>query len=113
MADRILVVDDEQPIREIFSSMLTAANYDCQHCTSGADALRILETKGPFHLLIYDLIMPEMDGIGFLERTKDKYPDMSAVMLTAVNDISVALNAIRNGAYDYLLKPPPLASQRL
>ena len=46
-----------------------------------------------------------MDGIALLERTKEKYPDMPVVMVTAVHDISVALAAIRNGAYDYLLKP--------
>jgi putative nucleotidyltransferase with HDIG domain len=46
-----------------------------------------------------------MDGIGLLEKTKERYPDMPVVMVTAVHDISVALTAIRNGAYDYLLKP--------
>jgi putative nucleotidyltransferase with HDIG domain len=105
MADRILVVDDEQTIREILSSMLTAANYDCQHCGSGADALRILEATGPFQVLIYDLVMKDLDGIALLERIKERYPDMSVVMLTVVDDISVVLDAIRNGAYDYLLKP--------
>jgi putative nucleotidyltransferase with HDIG domain len=50
-------------------------------------------------------MMAELDGIGLLERTKEKYPDMPVVMVTAVHDISVALAAIRNGAYDYLLKP--------
>jgi putative nucleotidyltransferase with HDIG domain len=49
--------------------------------------------------------MADLDGIGLLERTKEKYPDMPVVMVTAVHDISVALTAIRNGAYDYLLKP--------
>src|SRR5207245_5070548 len=49
--------------------------------------------------------MPDLDGIGLLERTKEKFPDMPVVMVTAVHDISVALAAIRNGAYDYLLKP--------
>jgi response regulator RpfG family c-di-GMP phosphodiesterase len=49
--------------------------------------------------------MADLDGIGLLERTKEKYPDMPVVMVTAVHDISVALAAIRNGAYDYLLKP--------
>src|SRR5262249_58308559 len=52
-----------------------------------------------------DLMMADLDGIGLLERTKEKYPDMPVVMVTAVHDISVALAAIRNGAYDYLLKP--------
>jgi putative nucleotidyltransferase with HDIG domain len=50
-------------------------------------------------------MMAELDGIGLLERTKEQYPDMPVVMVTAVHDISVALAAIRNGAYDYLLKP--------
>src|SRR5438477_12090349 len=50
-------------------------------------------------------MMPDLDGLELLERTKEKYPDMPVVMVTAVHDISVALAAIRNGAYDYLLKP--------
>jgi putative nucleotidyltransferase with HDIG domain len=50
-------------------------------------------------------MMADLDGIGLLERTKEGYPDMPVVMVTAVHDISVALAAIRNGAYDYLLKP--------
>jgi putative nucleotidyltransferase with HDIG domain len=56
-------------------------------------------------LMLSDLMMADLDGIGLLERTKEKYPDMPVVMVTAVHDISVALAAIRNGAYDYLLKP--------
>jgi putative nucleotidyltransferase with HDIG domain len=55
--------------------------------------------------MLSDLMMADLDGIGLLERTKEKYPDMPVVMVTAVHDISVALTAIRNGAYDYLLKP--------
>jgi putative nucleotidyltransferase with HDIG domain len=55
--------------------------------------------------MLSDLMMAELDGIGLLERTKEKFPDMPVVMVTAVHDISVALAAIRNGAYDYLLKP--------
>jgi len=50
-------------------------------------------------------MMADLDGIGLLERTKEKYPDMPVVMVTAVHDISVALAAIRNGVTDYLLKP--------
>jgi putative nucleotidyltransferase with HDIG domain len=58
-----------------------------------------------FELMLSDLMMADLDGIGLLERTKEKFPDMPVVMVTAVHDISVALAAIRNGAYDYLLKP--------
>jgi putative nucleotidyltransferase with HDIG domain len=103
--DRILVVDDEEPIREIVSSMLNAANYKCRQAASGLEALAILDSGEEFELMLSDLMMAELDGIGLLERTKERFPDIPVVMVTAVHDISVALAAIRNGAYDYLLKP--------
>src|SRR5271167_3655029 len=103
--ERILVVDDEDPIREIVCSMLAAANYKTRQASSGLKALAILEAGEEFELMLSDLMMADLDGIGLLERTKEGYPDMPVVMVTAVHDISVALAAIRNGAYDYLLKP--------
>ncbi|HUA17022.1 MAG TPA: HD domain-containing phosphohydrolase [Verrucomicrobiae bacterium] len=105
MADRILVVDDEEAIREIVASMLGSAGYSCQQARSGIEALAVLDSGDEFELMLSDLMMADLDGIGLLERTKEKYPDMPVVMVTAVHDISVALAAIRNGAYDYLLKP--------
>ena len=105
MADRILVVDDEEPIREIVVSMLGAAGYACKQAGSGMEALATLNSGEEFELMLSDLMMADLDGIGLLERTKEKYPNMPVVMVTAVHDISVALAAIRNGAYDYLLKP--------
>jgi len=103
--ERILVVDDEEPIREIISSMLSAAGYKTRQACSGMEALAILNSTGEFELMLSDLMMAELDGIALLERSKEKYPDMPVIMVTAVHDISVALAAIRNGAYDYLLKP--------
>jgi len=103
--ERILVVDDEEPIREIISSMLNAAGYKTRQASSGMEALAILNSTGEFELMLSDLMMAELDGIALLERSKEKYPDMPVIMVTAVHDISVALAAIRNGAYDYLLKP--------
>lgn len=105
MPDRILVVDDEEAIREIVAQMLTTAGYVCKQAGSGMEALATLTSGEQFELMLSDLMMAELDGIGLLERTKEKYPDMPVVMVTAVHDISVALAAIRNGAYDYLLKP--------
>jgi putative nucleotidyltransferase with HDIG domain len=103
--ERILVVDDEDAIREIVCSMLAAANYKTRQASSGLKALAILDAGEEFELMLSDLMMADLDGIGLLERTKEGYPDMPVVMVTAVHDISVALAAIRNGAYDYLLKP--------
>src|SRR5260370_294781 len=105
MADRILVVDDEEAIREIVCAILAAAGYTWQQASSGMEALALLNSGEVFELMLSDLMMADLDGIGLLERTKEKFPDMPVVMVTAVHDISVALAAIRNGAYDYLLKP--------
>jgi putative nucleotidyltransferase with HDIG domain len=104
-SDRILVVDDEEAIREIVCSMLAAANYKCSQASSGLNALAVLDSGEEFELMLSDLMMADLDGIGLLEKTKERFPDMPVVMVTAVHDISVALAAIRNGAYDYLLKP--------
>jgi len=103
--DRILVVDDEETIREIVSSMLGGAHFQTRQAGSGVEALSILESGDEFDLVLSDLMMAEMDGIALLERAKERYPDMPIVMVTAVHDIQVALQALRNGAYDYLLKP--------
>jgi putative nucleotidyltransferase with HDIG domain len=103
--DRILVVDDEETIREIVSSMLGGAHFQTRQAANGVEALAILESGDEFDLVLSDLMMAEMDGNALLERAKERYPDMPIVMLTAVHDIQVALQALRNGAYDYLLKP--------
>src|SRR5207253_7566359 len=104
-SERILVVDDEEAIREIVTSMLQNAGYTAMQAASGKQALEILGSGEEFQLMLSDLMMAEMDGIALLDRVQDCYPDMPAIMVTAVHDISVALAAIRNGAYDYLLKP--------
>ena len=105
VGEQILVVDDEDSIREIVCSMLNAAGYQCKQASSGVDALGVLATGEDFALMLSDLMMRDLDGIGLLEQTKIKFPEMPVIMVTAVHDISVALAAIRNGAYDYLLKP--------
>lgn len=103
--DLILVVDDEETIREIVSSMLSGAHFQTRQASSGIEALALLESGEEFDLVLSDLMMPEMDGIALLEKAKERYPDLPIVMVTAVHDIQVALQALRNGAYDYLLKP--------
>ena len=105
LPERVLVVDDEEPIREVVSTLLSSAGYKCKHAGSGLEALALLDSGEEYELMLSDLMMAELDGIGLLERTKEHYPDMPVVMVTAVHDISVALAAIRNGAYDYLCKP--------
>jgi putative nucleotidyltransferase with HDIG domain len=103
--DRILIVDDEETIREIVSQMLAGDHFRTRQAASGVEALSILESGDEFDLVLSDLMMAEMDGMALLERAKERYPDMPIIMVTAVNDIQVALRALRDGAYDYVLKP--------
>src|SRR5580700_11566670 len=102
---RILVVDDETPVRDAVCSILTQAGFTCQPVTSGRDALAILRADDGVSIVLSDLIMEGMDGLTLLSRMQQDFPEIPVVMVTAVHDISVALAAIRNGAYDYLLKP--------
>src|SRR5947209_13772632 len=85
--------------------MLGSAGYPTASASSGIEALGILESGEQFALMLSDMMMAGMDGLALLERTKERIPDMPVIMVTAVHDISVALGSIRNGAYDYLLKP--------
>jgi DNA-binding NtrC family response regulator len=104
-AERILVVDDEKQICNVITIMLVAANYECRDAGSSLEALALLESGEQFDLMLSNLLMPDLDGFGLLERTEHQYPDMPVVMVTGVHDVSVALSAIRNGAFDYLMKP--------
>jgi DNA-binding NtrC family response regulator len=104
-AGRILVVDDEESIRDIIMSMLVVANYECREAAGGLEALALFESGKEFDLMLSDLTMDDLDGIGLLERTTHQYPLMPVVMVTAVHDISLALATMRHGAFDYILKP--------
>ncbi len=97
-AERILIVDDEDPIRDFVSVMLSSANFVCTQAASGKEALALLDSGEEFELMLSDLMMPGMDGIALLEAAKERFPDMPVLMVTAVTDVSVALGAIRNGA---------------
>jgi putative nucleotidyltransferase with HDIG domain len=103
--ERILVVDDEDLIREIICSILTQAGFKCQPIRSGIDALTELKSEAGYSVVVSDVVMEGMDGLTLLSKIKAAHPDIPVVMVTAIHDISVALAAIRNGAYDYLLKP--------
>ncbi|MGB8771657.1 MAG: response regulator, partial [Candidatus Korobacteraceae bacterium] len=106
MADeRILVVDDENTIRDVVCSILNQAGFESHPVVSGKEALALLRSDETYSVVLSDVIMEGMDGLSLLARSRQEHPDIPVVMVTAVHDISVALAAIRNGAYDYLLKP--------
>ena len=102
--EKILVVDDEEAIREVVSTMLQAKGYDCSAVNNGRAAQDYVKRNTP-DLVLSDMIMPEMDGIKLLDWMREFDPDVPVIMVTAIHDISTALEAIRRGAYDYIWKP--------
>jgi DNA-binding NtrC family response regulator len=100
----ILVVDDEEAIREVVSTMLESRGYHCTAVGNGRAAQECVRKETP-DLILSDMIMPEMDGIKLLDWMRGHDPEVPVIMVTAIHDISTALEAIRRGAYDYILKP--------
>jgi two-component system, cell cycle sensor histidine kinase and response regulator CckA len=76
-------VDDEEVSCEIVASMLTMAGYQCRTAADGLEALDVLNSGEEFELLLTNLMMPNLDGIGLLERTKEQFPDMPVLVETA------------------------------
>ncbi len=104
MSEKILVVDDEEAIREVVTTMLETQGYDCVGVGNGRMAQEHLQ-KNSLDLVLSDMVMPEMDGLSLLEWICAHDKDVPVVMVTAMHDLSIALDAIRRGAYDYVLKP--------
>lgn len=102
--EQILVVDDEEAIREVVSTMLESKGYRCTAVSNGRAAQEQVKKSTP-DLVLSDMIMPEMDGIRLLDWIREYDPEVPVIMVTAIHDISTALEAIRRGAYDYILKP--------
>src|SRR5579859_7833947 len=102
--EKVLVVDDEEAIREVVTTLLDAQGYHTVACANGKVGLETFR-KDSFDLVLSDIVMPEMDGLKLLSELRVDDPDVPVIMVTAVHDISTALEAIRRGAYDYILKP--------
>ncbi|MGP8252044.1 MAG: HD domain-containing phosphohydrolase [Terracidiphilus sp.] len=101
---RILVVDDENQVRAMIGSTLERHGYEVHLASSGRDALEAISLR-TFDLVLTDIVMQDVNGIALLERVHSQLPNLPVVMVTAIHDISVAIDSMRRGAYDYLLKP--------
>ena len=106
MADkvRILVVDDELVIRESLHGWLKKSGYRVDTAESGSAALAMLD-KTPYDLLFLDIMMPVMSGLEVLEVAKANYPHTLVIMITAYGSVETAVQAMKMGAVDYLMKP--------
>jgi len=101
---RVLIVDDEASIRQLLSQKLSAEGFGCESCSSGDEALLLLQSQ-PFDAVISDLHMPGMSGLKLLEETRAKHPNLAFLMGTGEDDIQLGIEAMKQGAADYLVKP--------
>lgn len=102
--DKILIADDETDIALILKLQLEDAGYRTVRVKDGVEALELL-AKEEFELLLLDIKMPRMDGLQVLKRAREAYPAMVVVMMTAHGSEGVAVEAMKEGALDYIAKP--------
>jgi DNA-binding response OmpR family regulator len=104
MNERILVVDDEESLRLSLKFKLKSAGFDVDVATDGEDAVEKLKAK-PADVVLLDINMPRMSGIEALNYIRQTYPKTEAIMLTGFADFSTAIECLKMGARDYLVKP--------
>lgn len=113
MTVRILLVEDDRALREALEDSLAVAGYSCVAVADAEQALRELSQQA-FSLMLSDINMPGMDGQDLLREVNTRVPGMPVVLMTAYGDVQGAVQAMRNGAVDYVLKPfTPKALQRV
>ena len=102
---KILIVDDEEvSLTSVKRILKWRGIRDVEVCDNGKDAIKMIK-EGNFDIVLLDLLMPEIDGMQVLESAKPFKPQTEFIILTAVDDIPTTVKAIRQGAYDYLVKP--------
>ncbi len=98
----VWLVDDDPAIRELISFMVSSQGYEVEAFASGAE---VLASPGRPAAVLLDLMMPEVDGVEVLKELSRRHPTLPVIVLTAVNDVSQAVEVTKLGAYDYLTKP--------
>jgi diguanylate cyclase (GGDEF)-like protein len=101
---RILAVDDQLYFRVFLEDLLREEGYEVTSAEGGAEALAKLETER-FDVVVTDLVMPGMDGSELVQRVKERWSDQEIIVVTSVGDLRTAIDAMKVGASDYLLKP--------
>src|SRR5438874_8272398 len=101
---KILVVDDEAELKDALVEALSAQSFEVRGFTNGAHALSVLRQEA-FDILLSDLMMPEMDGITLVEKALEIDPHLVTIIMTGQGTIQTAVDAMKVGAFDYVLKP--------
>ncbi len=107
MAALILIVDDDPIQRRLLEAMGRRFGYEVETAASGEEALARLDSteRGPVDLIILDLVMPDLDGMGVLERMRKRAIRVPAIVQTAHGSIEAVISAMRAGALDFVVKP--------
>jgi len=108
----VLVVDDEDGIRQALTRFLTRLGYDVQAAANAAEALQLLPAHHP-QAMLCDIRMPETSGVELLPKVLAQDPDLAVLMLTAIDEPRTAIECLKLGAYDYLIKPVDLEELEL
>lgn len=101
---RLLIIDDEENMRHMLSSVMTRAGYRVSMAADGSQGIEVLE-KEQFDLVLCDLKMPVMDGLGFLRTLRGKGDTTTVIMMSAYATVDTAVEAMKQGAYDFITKP--------
>ncbi len=101
---RVLVVDDEEGVRRMITALLHREGFVVSGTADGEEALRRLSEE-PFDLVISDVRMPGLDGLGLLARVRALHPETTVIMMSAFGNLDLAVEAMKQGAYDYISKP--------
>jgi len=104
MNTNILIADDEEQIREPLSFVLNKEGYNCKTVNDGSNAIKALQEDN-YDILITDIKMPGMNGVEVLEKSREISPETIVILITAYGSVETAIQALRKGAADYLLKP--------
>src|SRR3954449_3665433 len=100
----ILVIDDEEIMREILDTLLSREGYDVRLAASGEEGLELARSM-PFDAAIVDIMMPGLNGIETLDELKRIDEDLAVLIITAYASVESAIAAMKNGAFDYITKP--------
>src|SRR5436189_5551842 len=101
---RILVVDDEQATREVFAELLQHWGYEVDQTADGHEALKLAAERHP-DVIVSDLVMPKLDGLQLVRALREELPDTPVVIITGRGTIDAAVEAIREGVFDFVEKP--------
>jgi len=101
---RFLVVDDEESIRQLCVTVASGLGFTCMEAGNGHAALALLEEQ-PAHIILTDLVMPQMSGIEFLDKVRKMLPRAEVAVMTGHGSVETAVQAMKLGAYDYIAKP--------